>query len=133
VPSPGTEHPGVSETTHDELRDLIMAALNRVQDPCSVAARRAMGLVDMGLIDRVEIGNEGAVEVFLRLTSPACYLMPYLESESVAQVSACPGVTAVAVHPDEGLDWSPARIAEHLRPASATIRVVPTRRGAEGG
>jgi metal-sulfur cluster biosynthetic enzyme len=110
-----------------------MAALNRVKDPCSVAAGRAMGLVDMGLIDRVEIGDTGAVDVFLRLTSPACYLMPYLESESVARVSECDGVTAVAVHPDEGLDWSPARIAEHLRPPSAAIPLVPTRKGAERG
>jgi metal-sulfur cluster biosynthetic enzyme len=133
VSSHGTEHPGFSETAPDGLHALVMAALNRVQDPCSVAAKRAMGLVDMGLIDRVDIDNEGAVEVFLRLTSPACYLMPYLESESLAQVSACPGVTAVAVHPDEGLDWSPDRIAAHLRPASATIPLIPTRRGPEGG
>lgn len=115
------------------LRDQIMAALNRVHDPCSVATGRAMGLVDMGLIDRVEITDDGAVDVFLRLTSPACYLMPYLESESVTQVSTCAGVTAVAVHPDEGLDWSPDRIAEHLRPPSAAIPLIPTRKGAGRG
>jgi metal-sulfur cluster biosynthetic enzyme len=121
------------ESVSDELRDQVMAALNRVQDPCSVATGRAMGLVDMGLIDRVEIADDGAVDVFLRLTSPACYLMPYLEAESVAHVSACGGVTTVAVHPDEGLDWTPARIAEHLRAPSAAIPLTPTRRRPERG
>jgi metal-sulfur cluster biosynthetic enzyme len=86
-----------------------------------------MGLVDMGLIDRIEVADDGTVEVFLRLTSPACYLVPYLETESVAKVSACSGVTAVVVHPDEGLDWSPSRIARHLRPPSAAIPVIPVR------
>jgi metal-sulfur cluster biosynthetic enzyme len=105
----------------------VMAALNRVQDPCSVAAGRPMGLADMGLIDRVEITGDGTVDVYLRLTSPACYLMQYLEAESVAQVSACRGVTSVAVHPDEGLDWSPSRIAAHLRPPSGSIPVVLVR------
>ncbi|MFE7157001.1 metal-sulfur cluster assembly factor [Streptomyces sp. NPDC057636] len=89
----------------------VMERLNRVQDPCSVAAGRPMGLVDMGLIKQVDITGPGDVTVYLRLTSPACYLMTFLKRESVREVSSCVGVTSVEVHPDEGLDWSPQLIA----------------------
>jgi metal-sulfur cluster biosynthetic enzyme len=103
----------------------VMEQLNRVQDPCSVAASRPMGLVDMGLIDRLDISTSGEADVYLRLTSPACYLMTYLESAVIEKVSACAEVTAVRVHPDEGLDWSPSRIAAHVRPAGPESRAKP--------
>ncbi|MGY4783698.1 iron-sulfur cluster assembly protein [Rhodococcus opacus] len=100
---------------HDtDLRGQVMASLNKVQDPCSVAAGRPMGLVDMGLVDRVDIAD-GIVDVYLRLTSPACYLMTFIESATITEVKACPTITDVHVHPDEGLDWSPTMIAPHLR------------------
>jgi metal-sulfur cluster biosynthetic enzyme len=93
-----------------DLRAEILSRLNSVQDPCSVAASRPMGLVDMGLIRQVDIDDAGAVDVHLRLTSPVCYLVTYIEAEAVRAVSACPGVASVEVHPDEGLDWSPGLI-----------------------
>lgn len=96
-------------------RDAIMACLDRIQDPCSVASGRAMGLIGMGLVRDVAIGEDGAVHVRLRLTSPACYMMPFFESEARREVGAVPGVTSVTVEPDEGLDWTPEFIAPHLR------------------
>lgn len=93
----------------------VLEQLNRVVDPCSEALGRSLGLVDMGLIDRVEITDAGSVDVYLRLTSPACYLVTYMQDEAVRLVSRCDGVTSVAVHPDEGLDWSPTLVNPELR------------------
>lgn len=108
------------------LQARVLKRLNLVQDPCSVAAGRPMGLVDMGLIDHVDIDSDGRVDIYLRLTSPACYLMTFLESESIEQVGDCDGVTVVRVHPDEGLDWSPSRIAPHLRgPGQLSAKRLP--------
>jgi len=104
-----------------ELHDEIMSRLDLVKDPCSVASGRPLGLVEMGLIRQVDVDKHGAVDVHLRLTSPACYLMTFLESESKDQISACEGVSEVRIHPDEGLDWSPRLISVHsLSRAAAT-------------
>jgi metal-sulfur cluster biosynthetic enzyme len=93
------------------LHNEIMSRLDLVKDPCSVASGRPLGLVEMGLIKEIEVDEHGAVDVHLRLTSPACYLMTFLESESTDQVSQCEGVSEVRIHPDEGLDWSPSLIS----------------------
>ncbi|WP_344111395.1 metal-sulfur cluster assembly factor [Nocardioides humi] len=101
-----------------------MGRLRTVHDPCSVASGRPINLVDMGMVDRVTIGDDGTVDIYLKLTSPACYLMPYLESESVRAVAEVPGVRSVAVHPDEGLDWSPRMMAESVR-ADRALPLLP--------
>lgn len=102
----------MSEEREAEIRQ----RLNAVLDPCSVAAGRPMGLADMGLVERIELvdGDAGGVEVFLRLTSPACYLMTHLRDWIMAELDGTAD-GPVTVHVDEGLDWSPRLIAPHLR------------------
>jgi metal-sulfur cluster biosynthetic enzyme len=95
----------------------VVGRLNAVLDPCSVAAGRPMGLADMGLVERVEVG-EGGVDVYLRLTSPACYLMTHIRDRIIAELDGI-ALGPVTVHVDEGLDWSPALIAPHLRQPAA--------------
>lgn len=60
----------------DALRDRVV---KQVRNPCSVAAGRALGAVDMVLVDRVQIADDGTVEVFLRLTPAASHLTPLSE------------------------------------------------------
>jgi len=93
----------------------VLQRLNEVLDPCSVAAGRPMGLVEMGMIAKVDISAGGQVDVHLRLTSPACYLIASIESQCVARASACAGVKDVVVHPDEGLDWSPRLMSAEIQ------------------
>lgn len=85
----------------------IGRALDAVKDPCSVAAGTPLGLGEMGLIDNVEMGIEGAVSVRVKLTSPSCVLLGYFKSEIQAHVGAVDGVTSVEVSFDAGLDWEP--------------------------
>ena len=106
----------------DSQRMQIFDLLNQVKDPCSIAARRAMGLVDMGLIEKVDITEEGVVDVFFRLTSPACYMASFLKNEAEALVLTCAGVTKANFHFDEGLDWTPDMIAPHHR-ARTPVRI----------
>jgi Predicted metal-sulfur cluster biosynthetic enzyme len=94
------------------VRPDVAERLNAVLDPCSVAAGRPMGLVDMGLVERVEVRDD-AVEVYLRLTSPACYLVPHLRDRIESELADL-AARSVVVHVDEGLDWSPRLIAPHL-------------------
>lgn len=90
---------------------MIRSELDTIKDPCSVASGTPLGLDEMGLIDSVAITCDGAVTLRLRLTSPFCHMIGFFKVEATRLVLALPGVTAVVVEADNGLDWSPARIS----------------------
>lgn len=91
-------------------RDAVLERLDRIQDPCSVAGGTPMGLAEMGLVAGVDISPGGHVHVDLRLTSPFCHMIAFMQREAVREVGSLPGVASVAVHGDQGLDWSPEMI-----------------------
>jgi metal-sulfur cluster biosynthetic enzyme len=95
--------------------DVVLDCLNSIGDPCSAAHGQAMGIVDMGLIERLVIDPAGRVEVRLRLTSPCCGMVGYFIEEAKARVGALAGVAEVAVDADHGLDWSPAMMSEEAQ------------------
>ena len=103
--------PEVDGDARVALRALIAAELDRILDPCSLASGAPMGLVEMGLVDRVDISGSGEVEVHLRLTSPFCHMIGFFHVEAERRLSALAGVRRVEVVADQGLDWSPARIS----------------------
>lgn len=97
------------------LSDEIHSLINEVGDPCSVAAGTPMGLADMGLVERVEVGTEGDVIVSLRLTSPSCYQIGYFSQEIKTRVGRLEGVRNVEVRADSGLDWTPSMMSEDAK------------------
>ena len=99
------------------LRALITAELDEIKDPCSLAAGTPFGLAEMGLIDEIVISETGTVLVKLRLTSPFCHMIGFFKQEATRRIQSLPGVTAVELAADNGLDWSPRRIS-----ASAVAR-----------
>jgi metal-sulfur cluster biosynthetic enzyme len=101
-----------------ELEARITAALAEIVDPCSAASASPMNLVEMGLIREVRMDDAGHVDVDLKLTSPACYMVAFMTKEARERVGALPEVTSVDVHADEGLDWAPSDI----HPAAAARR-----------
>jgi metal-sulfur cluster biosynthetic enzyme len=96
----------------------VMACLDTIVDPCSSATVEPMSLVAMGLIRGVRISSSGEVDVDLRLTSPSCFMVAHMSRAAVTGISAIPGVSAVRVHADEGLDWTP----EFIHPETAQRR-----------
>lgn len=90
-----------------DVQAQIGRALGAVKDPCSVAAGTPLGLDEMGMVDKVEMGVDGAVTVWIKLTSPTCVLLGYFVREIQAHVGAVGGVTSVEVIFDAGLDWEP--------------------------
>ncbi len=90
-----------------QVRDV----LDQIKDPCSVASCIPMGLTEMGLIKTVQIDADGSIDIELRLTSPFCEMIGFLQSEAIAKVSALPGVTGVTVRRDNGFDWDHDLIA----------------------
>lgn len=93
------------------LREAILAALDEIKDPCSVASGAPLGLVEMGLIKQLDISGTGEVDISLCLTAPFCHMIAFFQKESTTRVGALPGVTQVTLKPDNGLDWSPSRMS----------------------
>jgi len=90
-----------------ELSEQIVAVLDEIKDPCSLAARTPLGLAEMGLVKDVVIGPDGQVTIDLRLTSPFCHMIGFFKTEAIRLVGALPGVRSVELRADNGLDWSP--------------------------
>jgi metal-sulfur cluster biosynthetic enzyme len=74
-----------------------------------------MGLEDMGLIERINLDDDGNVEVALRLTSPCCMNVGYFDVETRKRVSKVPGVRSVEVSTDRGLDWDPSMMSDDAK------------------
>jgi metal-sulfur cluster biosynthetic enzyme len=94
----------------EELREAVMRALHGVLDPCSVATRRPMSIVDLGLLVDLAVGPEGDVRVVLRATSPSCVLIGSIMEAAETRVGAIPGVASVSIALDVTSDWTPERM-----------------------
>jgi metal-sulfur cluster biosynthetic enzyme len=94
-----------------DWRNAIIAELDEIKDPCSVASGVPMGLAELGLIDTLDISPEGDVAIRLRLTSPFCHMIGFFKTEVQRRVLALPGIIGVSLSADNGLDWSADRIS----------------------
>jgi len=87
--------------------DDIIAALRTVFDP-----EIPVNIHDLGLIYRLEIGAENAVEIDMTLTTPNCPVageMPAMVKEAVEKVD---GVGAVSINLVWDPPWDRARMSE---------------------
>jgi metal-sulfur cluster biosynthetic enzyme len=104
----------------------VRRALDRIVDPCSVAASAPAGLDSMGLVRDVVVrpGDTGArVAVRIAVTEPNCVMGPSFLASAREVLAAMEGVADVDVSLDDAGDWSPA----DMDPAYAT-RLADVRR-----
>ncbi|WP_214104362.1 metal-sulfur cluster assembly factor [Acrocarpospora catenulata] len=97
------------------LERAIRDGLARVKDPCSLASVFPMNLDEMGLLEDIEIGQDGDVVVRLRLTSPSCLMIGFLATEIERFVAPVEGVRTVTVTHDTGMTWDPSMIRADVR------------------
>jgi metal-sulfur cluster biosynthetic enzyme len=79
-----------------ERRAEVLAALDRIHDPCSVSIGRPIGLVGMGIIERVEIRG-ATVSIAVLPTFPNCMFRTVFEEDIEARVGALAWCEAVSV------------------------------------
>lgn len=122
------------------LEARVRAALDDIQDPCSVVAGAPAGLVEMGLVRSLEVddGPGGAVvRVAIGVTEPTCLMGPSFVTGARERLAAEPGIARVEVELSADPHWSPldmspdyrARLAEHRRSRRDGIEVVETPTG----
>jgi serine O-acetyltransferase len=95
----------------------IREALKEVIDP-----EVGINVVDLGLIKEIVV-NDGAVDVRMVLTTPACPLVGYLVGQVLRKTESVDGVKTVEVTIlDE--PWSWERFASPSRPGDAPLKAL---------
>lgn len=123
---------------------MIRTTLNTIIDPCSRAAGAPAGIVEMGLVRRLEVQHspEGAsLRVVIGVTEPGCLMGAAFVNDASRILRALPGVTEVQVSMDHAFDWTPADLSpayqaqlEQLRQRRrAAIELIPLHAGTYAG
>ena len=89
--------------TDDQVRD----AIRHVVDP-----EIAISVVDLGLVRKIDVAEDGAVTVTMTLTSPFCPEGPVIVAEVEAAARAVPGVTGARVELQWTPPWDPRKDAD---------------------
>ena len=92
------------------LRDALVEAIRTVQDP-----EIPVNIYDLGLIYRLEVDEQGRVEVDMTLTAPACPVAGTLPHEVGRVIDAVPGVTDAVVRLVWTPPWSKDMISEEAQ------------------
>ncbi len=94
----------------DRITQDLIAAFKTVFDP-----EIPVDIYELGLIHKVDIADEGHVDVDMTLTAPGCPVageMPGWVENAAAQVS---GVTSVKVNLVFEPPWTPARMSDEAK------------------
>ena len=94
----------------DQLTDGIIAALKTVYDPEIPA-----DIYELGLVYKVDIGDDRAVKVDMSLTSPNCPSAQELPIMVENAVSSVPGVKETKVDVVWDPPWDPSRMSDEAR------------------
>jgi metal-sulfur cluster biosynthetic enzyme len=110
----------------------IEAALGKVDDPCSIAARAPMSVRDMGLVRDWHVEDDGTVVVTVSPTAPSCILMSSIADGIEARVAEVDGVENVRVEVDTVRMWTPELMTDAGRRTledrrAASLLEVPVR------
>jgi metal-sulfur cluster biosynthetic enzyme len=89
--------------TAEQVRD----AVRHVVDP-----EIAISVVDLGLVRKVDVAEDGAVTVTMTLTSPFCPEGPMIVAEVEAAARRVPGVSSARVELQWSPPWDPRRDAD---------------------
>jgi FeS assembly SUF system protein len=92
------------------LTDEIVAALKTVYDPEIPA-----DIYELGLIYRVDVGDDRAVNVDMTLTTPNCPSAAELPGMVENAVASVPGIGEVKVNIVWDPPWDPSRMSDEAR------------------
>jgi FeS assembly SUF system protein len=107
---PGGEHTALGPEETARLTDDIVAALKSVYDPEIPA-----DVYELGLIYRIEIGDDRAVMIDMTLTTPNCPSAQELPGMVENAAASVPGVGTVNVNIVWDPPWEPSRMSDEAR------------------
>lgn len=97
----------------------VEAVLNGIVDPCSAAAGRPLGLVDMGLITDLTVNTIAPdavrVRARVRVTEPGCLMGSVFIAEARKRLQALAGVGEIELEHSSDFDWHPTDVRPQAR------------------
>jgi len=107
---------GEGRRVSQSLHDAVLAALDRVVDPCSVGRGVPAGLNEMGMIKSIDLDpDHGSVAVTLQLTSPGCHFQLWFYERVSEEVATVPDINICTVEFSKDFDWSDDAMSEGLK------------------
>jgi FeS assembly SUF system protein len=103
-------HSALSPEETERLTAEIIAALKTVFDPEIPA-----DIYELGLIYKVDISDERAVDVTMTLTTPNCPAAGELPTQVENAIASVPGVGVVNINLVWEPAWSPDRMSDEAR------------------
>jgi len=104
-----------SDTTSDGVSEAaVRSELDEIIDPCSASRGTDHSVVEMGLLRSIDIDG-GDVTVNMRLTTPACFMIPYFIRKTEERVGALDSVESVELTTDSGAEWTPEMMGEEAK------------------
>jgi FeS assembly SUF system protein len=103
-------HSALSPDETERLTTEIVAALKTVFDPEIPA-----DIYELGLIYKVDISDERAVDVTMTLTTPNCPAAGELPTQVENAIASVPGVGVVNINLVWEPAWSPDRMSDEAR------------------
>jgi len=100
----------MSQEEIDRLTDGIIAAIKTVYDPEIPA-----DIYELGLIYKIDIGEDRAVKIDMSLTSPNCPSAQELPIMAENAVASVPGVKEAKVEVVWDPPWDPSRMSDEAR------------------
>jgi FeS assembly SUF system protein len=104
---------GAPETNRNMSQNLaaveegVIDVLRTVYDP-----EIPVNIYELGLVYKLDVKADGAVEISMTLTSPACPVAGSLPAEVETKVRAVPGVTSVKLELVWDPPWNPDLMSE---------------------
>lgn len=106
----------MSGQASETLRGAVLDSLRMVMDP-----ELGENLVDLGLIYRLDVGDDAAVRIEMSTTVKGCPAAAYLKDAVHSAAWIVPGVREVDVLLVYEPPWSPDRISEAIRHKFGTV------------
>ena len=105
--------------TAEAVREAVAAVI----DPCSRFIGSNMGFGELGMIDAVEVTDEGEAHISLLLDDPTCLYMVEIERSVRLAALSVPGVTAAVV----SVRWDERATEEARTKLRGRLGLGPTR------
>jgi metal-sulfur cluster biosynthetic enzyme len=107
------------------LDDRVADLLDRIHDPCSVAAGRPTSLRALGLVRGWRLAD-GVLTVTFCVTFPGCTMAPHFTEAAREALSSLPGVERVDTVVDTSVEWMPPPLAPMRgEPQAGRSRALP--------
>ena len=92
------------------LQERIIEALKTVYDP-----EIPVNIYDLGLIYRIELGDDGRVEVDMTLTAPNCPAADFIMEDVRMRVEGITGITAATINLVFEPEWDKDMMSEEAK------------------